>query len=94
MAAYNARSLTTFLRSAAEVLLRCDTTRTLVERAARTWAHTQDVEWSIDADMLRLMGRADALGCWTRHGRRVERAALKVSRSRSLACVRCAVTLP
>jgi predicted nuclease of restriction endonuclease-like RecB superfamily len=78
MAAYNARALTTLLRSAVEVELRCEAPPPLLERAARAWADPLEVEWRAEAGALRLLGRADALGCWTRHGRRVERAALEL----------------
>jgi hypothetical protein len=78
MAAYNARAHTTLLRSATELALRCDAPRSLLERAARVWAGPLDVEWRAEAETLRLFGRPDALGCWTRHGRRVERAALEL----------------
>jgi hypothetical protein len=78
MAAYNARAHTTLLRSATEVALRCDAPRGLLDRAARIWAAPLDVAWRVEADTLRLFGRPDALGCWTRHGRRVERAALEL----------------
>jgi hypothetical protein len=78
MAAYNARALTTLLRSAVEIELRCDAAAPFLERAARAWADPLEVEWRVEAGALRLLGRADALGCWTRHGRRVERAALEL----------------
>jgi hypothetical protein len=78
IAAYNARAHTTLLRSATEVSLSCYGRPALLERAARAWAGALDVEWRVEADTLRLFGRADALGCWTRHGRRVERAALEL----------------
>jgi predicted nuclease of restriction endonuclease-like RecB superfamily len=78
MAAYNARAHTTLLRSATEITLRCGAGSALIRRAALAWAAPLDVEWSVDGDTLRLAGRADALGCWTRHGRRVERAALEL----------------
>src|SRR5262249_29467367 len=50
----------------------------LVERAARCWAAALGVDMSLEGSALRLFGRADALGCWTHHGRRVERAALEL----------------
>lgn len=78
MAAYNARAHTTLLRSAMEISLVCNADSSLIERAARTWAGALEVEWRIETGMLKLAGRADALGCWTRHGRRVERAALEL----------------
>jgi hypothetical protein len=78
MAAYNARALTTLLRSGIEVELRCDAPLPSLERAARAWADPLEVEWRAEAGALRLLGRADALGCWTRHGRRVERTALEL----------------
>ena len=78
MAAYNARALTTLLRSAVEVELRCRAPARSLERAARAWADPLEVEWRVEAGTLRLLGRADALGCWIRHGRRVERAALEL----------------
>jgi predicted nuclease of restriction endonuclease-like RecB superfamily len=78
MAAYNARALTTLLRSAVEIELRGEATALSLERAARAWAGALEVEWRQEKDVLRLLGRADALGCWTRHGRRVERAALEL----------------
>lgn len=78
MAAYNARAQTTLLRSAGEVTVRCAGPRSLVERAARSWAAPLDVEWSAEGSTIRLLGRADALGCWTRHGRRIERVVLEL----------------
>lgn len=78
MAAYNARAQTTLLRSARVVTLYCNATSALLERAAQAWAAPLGVEWEIEPGELRLHGRADALGCWTRHGRRVERAALEL----------------
>jgi hypothetical protein len=78
MAAYNARAHTTLLRCAREVSLRCGARGSLLERAARTWALGLDVEWRVEGDTLILLGSADALGRWTRHGRRVERAALEL----------------
>jgi hypothetical protein len=78
MAAYNARAHTTLLRSAARVTLRCGGPRAAMERAARAWAGPLAIEWRVEGDRLRLDGHADALGCWTRHGRRVERAALEL----------------
>lgn len=78
MAAYNGRAHTTLLRTAAEVALQCRAPSAVLERAARTWAGSLGVEWRVEGDTLRLSGRADALGCWTRHGRRVERAVLEL----------------
>jgi hypothetical protein len=78
MAAYNARAHTTLLRSAEEVTLTCEGPAVAIERAARAWADPLDVEWDAGGERLRLFGRADALGCWTRHGRRLERAALEL----------------
>src|SRR5947207_3202568 len=78
MAAYNARAHTTLVRSATEVALECDAHPARLERAARVWADALEVEWEVTGGTLRLLGRADALGCWTRHGRRVERVALEL----------------
>jgi hypothetical protein len=78
VAAYNARAHSTLLRSAAEVTLLCGGSTALIRQAAGLWAEPLGVEWSVDAHTLRLSGQADALGCWTRHGRRVERAALEL----------------
>jgi hypothetical protein len=78
IAAYNARAHTTLLRSATDLALRCSAPRALLERAARAWAGSVDVAWRVERDTLHLFGRADALGCWTRHGRRVERATLEL----------------
>jgi hypothetical protein len=78
MAAYNARAHTTLLRSAEEVHLRCAARSSLLEQAARAWADGLDVEWQVAGDSVRLAGRADVLGCWTRHGRRLERVALEL----------------
>jgi predicted nuclease of restriction endonuclease-like RecB superfamily len=78
MAAYNARAHTTLLRSATDIMLECDAHPMRLERAARVWADALEVEWEVTDGTLRLLGRADALGCWTRHGRRVERAALEL----------------
>jgi hypothetical protein len=78
MAAYNARAHTTLLRCAREIELRGEAPAALWERAGRAWAAPLGVEWRVDAGSLRLLGRAGALGCWTRHGRRVERAALEL----------------
>jgi predicted nuclease of restriction endonuclease-like RecB superfamily len=80
MAAYNARALTTLLRSAAEISIRCRSPRLSVEGAARIWADPWSVSWRMDGDTLLLFGRADALGCWTRHGRHVERSVLELLR--------------
>ena len=76
--AYNARAHSTLLRSAAEVTLLCGGANHLVRRAAELWAEPLGVEWSVEAHTLRLVGRADALGCWTRHGRRLERVVLEL----------------
>lgn len=76
--AYNARAHTTLLRSAREVTLRSAASSTMVERAARTWAETLEVEWRAERGDVTLSGRADVLGSWTRQGRRVERAALEL----------------
>ncbi|MCC2668895.1 MAG: hypothetical protein K0Q72_1366, partial [Armatimonadetes bacterium] len=78
IAAYNARAHTTLLRSAAEVTLTCRGSLAVLQRAADLWAGTLGVEWEVDSAVLRLRGRADALGCWTRHGRRLERAVLEL----------------
>jgi hypothetical protein len=78
MAAYNARAQTTLLRSAREIRIHCETPAPALERAARAWADPLEVEWRVEAGSLILAGRADALGSWTRHGRRVERAALEL----------------
>jgi hypothetical protein len=78
MAAYNGRAHTTLLRSAEEVILRCAAPRSLLERAARAWADPLDVEWQVTGDRVLLAGRADVLGCSTRHGRRLERVALEL----------------
>jgi hypothetical protein len=78
MAAYNARAHTTLLRSAVQVSLRSDAPPSLLECAARAWAGPLEVEWRVEGQTLSLLGRADALGCWTRHGRRLENAALEL----------------
>jgi hypothetical protein len=78
LAAYNARAHTTLLRSAAEVTLTCAGPVAVLTEAARLWAEPLGVEWSVEPHTLRLSGFADALGCWTRHGRKVERAALEL----------------
>jgi predicted nuclease of restriction endonuclease-like RecB superfamily len=78
LAAYNARAHTTLLRSAVEVALRCDTAPGTIDAAAALWATSLGVEWRREGSILRLLGHADALGCWTRHGRRIERAALEL----------------
>lgn len=77
MAAYNARAHTTLLRSAAEIAIRCRSSAQVIEQFAREWADPLGVSWSVDGSALSLRNRADALGCWTRHGRRVERVALE-----------------
>lgn len=78
VAAYNARAHSTLLRSAVEVSLVCGGATALVRKAAEVWAEPLGVEWSVEAHTLRLSGRADALGCWTRHGRRLERVVLEL----------------
>ncbi|MGV3722769.1 MAG: hypothetical protein ACO1SX_17840 [Actinomycetota bacterium] len=78
VAAYNARAHTTLLRSAAEVTLTCAGPTSTLTEAARLWAEPLGVEWSVEPRTLRLSGFADTLGCWTRHGRKVERAALEL----------------
>jgi hypothetical protein len=78
MAAYNARAHTTLLRSALDLSLHCAAPARELERAARHWPNALGVEWRIEGSMLQLFGRADALGCWTRHGRHLERAALEL----------------
>ncbi len=78
MMAYNARAHTTLLRSATEVTLHGDAPAPLLARAAGAWADPLGVEWRIEGATLFLLGRADALGCWTRHGRQVERVALEL----------------
>jgi len=78
MAAYNARAHTTLLRCAAQITLHSQAPRSVLERAARTWAGGLGVEYGIDGASITLKGRADALGCWTRHGRRVEQCALEL----------------
>ena len=78
MAAYNARAHTTLLRSATEVIIVCDAEPALLEQAARCWAEALGVRWRVEGGTVRLSGQADALGCWTRHGRRVERAVLEL----------------
>jgi hypothetical protein len=86
IAAYNARAHTTLLRSAAEVAVSCGAHPAVMEHAARTWADPLEVAWRVEGDTLRLFGRADALGSWTRHGRRVERAILELLALPDLAC--------
>jgi hypothetical protein len=78
MAAYNARAHSTLVRSASEVVLTCGAPGLVVDRAAGAWATPLEVEWERHGELLRLKGKADAFGCWTRHGRRVERAALEL----------------
>jgi hypothetical protein len=78
IATYNARAHTTLLRSAAEVTLRCGAARGALERATQVWAQPLGVEWRVEGDAVRLLGQADALGCWTRRGRHVERVALEL----------------
>jgi hypothetical protein len=78
LAAYNARAHTTLLRSASEVVLHCAAPHSLLNEAGKTWAGWLGVECQVDGDRVRLTGRADAHGSWTRHGRRVERAALEM----------------
>lgn len=77
-AAYNARAHTTLLRPAYRLSIRSEASRSLLERTALSWAGGLGVEWSVESGAVHLFGRADALGCWTRHGRRVERAALEL----------------
>jgi hypothetical protein len=77
IAAYHARSLTTLLRSAAEVTAVCASADE-ARRAAARWAGPFGVEWEPVGGALTLRGRADALGSWTRHGRHVERALLEL----------------
>jgi hypothetical protein len=78
VAAYNARAHSTLLRSAAEVTLVCGGSNSDLRQVAEQWAEPLGVEWSTEGSTLRLAGRADALGCWTRHGRRLERAVLEL----------------
>lgn len=78
MAAYNARAHTTLLRSAREIQIRCSAASSVVEQAASAWAAPLEVEWRTEGATLTLAGKADALGCWTRYGRRVEMAALEL----------------
>lgn len=78
VAAYNARAHSTLLRSAVELTLVCGGAASVLRQAAELWSESLGVEWSVDGHTLRLAGRADALGCWTRHGRRLERAVLEL----------------
>lgn len=78
LSAYNARALTTLLRSAEEVTLTCSGALSALQQAARLWAEPLGVDMKVEPRTLSLQGRADALGCWTRHGRKVERAALEL----------------
>ena len=78
MAAYNARAHTTLLRSARHVHLRCAAGSATMEKAARAWASALEVEWRTEGGTLVLPGKADALGCWTRYGRRLEMAVLEL----------------
>ncbi len=78
MSAYNARAHTTLLRSARELHLRCDAGPALIRSAAQAWAAPLEVDWRLDGSELHLAGKADVFGSWTRHGRRVEMAALEL----------------
>lgn len=78
MATYTARAHTTLLRSAHEVTLRCGASTGEVGETTRAWCEALDIEWRQSGSDVTLLGRADALGCWTRHGRRVERAVLEL----------------
>ena len=78
VAAYNVRAHATLLRSASEVSLLCGGAAADLRQAAELWAEPLGVEWSVEAHTLRLAGLADALGCWTRHGRRLERVVLEL----------------
>lgn len=83
-AAYNARAHTTLLRSATDVTLYCAAAPDMLAEAADAWVRPLGVEYTLDEGGLRLLGKADALGCWTRHGARVERAVLELIHLREL----------
>lgn len=76
--AYNARACTTLLRCAREVTLCSAGPAGPMERAARTWASWLGVEGQSERGSVTLAGRADTLGSWTRHGRRVEQTVLEL----------------
>ncbi len=78
IAAYNARAHTTLLRSCAELTLRCDGRREALATALESWAAPLGVEGRVDGSCVTLLGQADVLGCWTRHGRKLERVALEL----------------
>lgn len=77
-AAYNARALTTLIRSCREITLRCEAGRAAGETALASWAAPLGVEGRVEGSVVTLFGQPDALGCWTRHGRRLERVALEL----------------
>lgn len=80
LALFNLRTLETLLRNARVARLRLRDERGLVEAVCAR----HGVRATVEASMVTLHGRQDALGSWTRHGARLARAALMLLASGAL----------
>jgi len=84
MTAYNARAHTSLLRGCEELALRCAGPHASIERTVRTWTDALGVEASVEGDTACLRGQTDALGSWSRHGRKLERITLELLADREV----------